>query len=328
MTPSSFIKEYKPSDFRVNYVQIKELGKGGQGTAYLFRNRSNGKEIVGKVITERRFQCLAHEFKIFKAMSPSNRIIDILGTIEHYPNHNETLLLLEYCDGGDLHKWKKMSSKNVLESEIRLIFEQLAEAIFFLHHKCPETIIHNDIKPLNILLKTNKSTGNMDVKLADFGISHKFKKYRPAIEEEKAGGTPGWFAPEFPRQSPASDVFGVGAIIYYLCTGQQAGIDHPGQKPPYLLDICDFRSKRLRNAMETCLEPRYTERISSTNLHRTLNCNGPLPKSSRSGNPPPSSMPAPPAPGFSNFNQPRGRDFSDLDDRIRRLRQGDPGTFF
>ncbi|MCX7935944.1 MAG: serine/threonine protein kinase, partial [Planctomycetota bacterium] len=77
-------------------------------------------------------------------------------------------------------------------------------------------IIHQDIKPDNILLATDGR-----VKLADLGLA-KIMRFGEEEAEKPALGTPQYVAPEVARRLPAdarSDIYSLGAAMFHLVTG-------------------------------------------------------------------------------------------------------------
>lgn len=76
------------------------------------------------------------------------------------------LIIMEYCEEGDLTYFLKKKQKNnelLEESLILNWFLQISTALMFIHNK---KILHRDLKTSNIFL-----TSNWTVKLGDFGIS-------------------------------------------------------------------------------------------------------------------------------------------------------------
>jgi serine/threonine protein kinase len=84
----------------------------------------------------------------------------------------------------------------------------------FLHSN---NIIHCDIKPDNILVKSS-SPGNFDIRIADFGLANVLL----TGVSYSVAGTPGYMPPEIlngKAHSFNADCFSVGSVIYFLATG-------------------------------------------------------------------------------------------------------------
>lgn len=66
----------------------------------------------------------------------------------------EFVILMEYCEGGELLKYVQNKGR-LQEEETKIIFSQIAEAVYYLHR---EKLIHRDMKLENILFanKENK----------------------------------------------------------------------------------------------------------------------------------------------------------------------------
>lgn len=64
---------------------------------------------------------------------------------------NMPILIMEYCEGGDLRRMLNFSrhSSGLPESEVRNILQSLKNAIFYLHSM---SITHRDIKPENVVI--------------------------------------------------------------------------------------------------------------------------------------------------------------------------------
>ena len=94
------------------------------------------------------------------------------------------------------------------------IFKQLLSALSYLHYT--KLIAHLDIKPDNVLLKSNETSFNTVVKLSDFSISRKFTNINTTADI--IGGTYIYEAPEIKTGNEASpfkcDVYSLGRTIY------------------------------------------------------------------------------------------------------------------
>lgn len=92
----------------------------------------------------------------------------------------------------------------------------MARAVHSLHQ---QNTCHLDLKPANVLIKSDGSAV-----LLDFGLScHAHYPDLLAEELRKAVGSPVWIAPEQVvgiRGDPRSDIFAIGVMLYELATGE------------------------------------------------------------------------------------------------------------
>lgn len=109
---------------------------------------------------------------------------------------------------------------------------KICTIIKYLHELPEHPIIYRDMKPGNIIID---DIG--EISLIDFGISRFFDRSKEHDTEYL--GTKGFASPEqygFKQSNELTDVFGIGAVLYFLLTGDDLG------KPPYRIN--GLRSKR------------------------------------------------------------------------------------
>lgn len=122
-------------------------------------------------------------------------------------------LVLPYCPAGSSEKLigQFQSDKDLW----KYIFE-VASGLAYLHEHTPQ-IIHQDIKPANVLIDDN---GNFAI--TDFGISAEMGG-QDIESEDETGGTFAYMAPERfldgTTPMPESDIWALGATLYELITG-------------------------------------------------------------------------------------------------------------
>ena len=108
-------------------------------------------------------------------------------------------LVLEYCDGGDLHREQNdQRGARFSIPQARYYFVQVIKGLAYLHSK---GIAHMDIKPANTLLKISPDGTGKVAKLADFGLS--IVAYEKAndgklypMRSKAAKGTMPYYSPE------------------------------------------------------------------------------------------------------------------------------------
>jgi tetratricopeptide (TPR) repeat protein len=204
-----------------SYELLEVIGRGGMGTVYKARHVVLDVADAVKVMSS---HCLRHP-------ALRRRFLDEMQTqvrLKH-PNivqvrdagefHDEPYFAMVYESGGDLARLIQEQGPPSPERAADLV-RQVAEAVAYAHaHE--KKIIHCDIKPHNILLSAEGTP-----KVTDFGLA--LLLARPEDGGPTAGepvGTPSYMPPEQARGrldevGPWSDVYGLGAVLYELLTGQ------------------------------------------------------------------------------------------------------------
>ncbi|KAI9317926.1 kinase-like domain-containing protein [Dichotomocladium elegans] len=117
--------------------------------------------------------------------------------------------------GGDGDLFKLISGTPLAEDEIRIIFDQIAHALAFLHD---QEITHRDLKLENVMVADRNK---LFVKLGDFGFSRFSSTNSPLTTR---CGTPFYCAPELlPADGPlgytkAVDIWALGVMLYSVFT--------------------------------------------------------------------------------------------------------------
>lgn len=239
---------------------ICELGRGGRSRVYLAEEQSTTREVALKVIPIESGDSVSQRESWLSEVRASARI-EHPNVVRLY-RVDETsdcfLLVFEYVKGGTLRDWL---DKPVSQIQIVHLVERLANAVNQIHER---GVLHLDLKPSNILMdvSTGSSWETVTPRIADFGISYAFRQIRiPAKREENVRGTPAFMAPEQllgddSLLSAASDVYGLGAILYCLLTG----------RPPVTVDTSD---KLIEQRFETEIaEPKTGDPTIDSELSR------------------------------------------------------------
>jgi serine/threonine protein kinase len=122
-------------------------------------------------------------------------------------------IVLEYVDGISLREALDQGTRFTPGVAVALML-QVLEALSCAHAL---GIIHQDIKPANILLLREGQ-----VKVADFGIA---RLRGDAAEDGTVLGTPSYMSPEQCQGKPLdhrTDLFSIGAVLYELLSGRRA----------------------------------------------------------------------------------------------------------
>ena len=142
---------------------------------------------------------------------------NIVAYKESFLEKGRIVIIMEYCEGGDLSKLIKKNSEIELhfsEPQAIIWFYQLAKALEVIHSL---NILHRDIKSSNIFLSKDGS-----LKLGDFGIS-KIMNNSCDVAHTLVG-TPLYMSPELCSNQPyasKSDIWALGCVFYEICALHQ-----------------------------------------------------------------------------------------------------------
>lgn len=196
------------------FTILKRIGTGARSTIYLASDEENGMQVALKrVIYEkpedsRIFEQVETEYKVARAVDhPYIRKCYDLRKVRSMFRVREMLLAMEYFDGTSLEDGPALSLGDVL-----LVFRMVATGLNVMHQ---HGFVHCDIKPNNILISKSGS-----IKIIDLGQSCKIGTVKSRIQ-----GTPDYIAPEQVKRkplSPKTDIFNLGATMYWALTGKHA----------------------------------------------------------------------------------------------------------
>lgn len=155
-------------------------------------------------------------------------------------------MVIEYVQGKDL---KTLFGQNpARESEVNNYTGQLLDTLEYLHNR---NIIHRDIKPRNVMISQNM------VKLIDFGGAK--MRFTSLTHKGSILYTPGYGAPEqqIGQSYFQSDIFGVGATMYFLLTGTDPCTPPPLSPQDLNSHINDTLNTIVRKATHIDFNRRY-----------------------------------------------------------------------
>src|SRR5437667_12899877 len=121
---------------------------------------------------------------------------------------------MKLIEGGKLEEVAKQEPM-----PIRRAVELIAKVARTVHYAHEHGILHRDIKPGNVLLDRNG-----EPHLTDFGLARLVETESTVTHTMEVLGTPSYMAPEQAvgnnaRVSSATDIYGLGAVLYQLLTG-------------------------------------------------------------------------------------------------------------
>ncbi|HLV99531.1 MAG TPA: SNF2-related protein [Ktedonobacterales bacterium] len=210
------------------YLVEQKLATGGQATLY----RVTDRRITGKTWALKAYrassgnQANAHEqwrSEIEVLRRRKHRSLPRLG--EHFEDGGFLYLVLEYLDGQTLESLIGGGTACASEKTVLSWVEDLADVLTCLHRPDADDVrfVYADLKPQNIMRTTDGR-----LYLIDFGSARLLQGGVRGVPSLRLG-TPGFAAPEQVRTvSESTDIFGLGATLISLLTGQTIDRFPPG----------------------------------------------------------------------------------------------------
>ena len=202
--------------------ELKELiGEGGMGVVYRAHQASLDRDVAVKLLAAGPWASKSFIERFRREAQNAARM-----------QHPNIVAIYEVGSAEELHFFSMRlirggSLADLLQREGALpalraaqLLRVIAEAVDYAHRL---GVLHLDLKPANVLLDDNGAPH-----VADFGLARRLEQGM-AADNNEVSGTPSYMAPEqatagAQKITPATDIWGLGAILYELATGH----------PPYL----------------------------------------------------------------------------------------------
>ena len=202
-----------------DYELLEEIGRGGQGVVFRARQKSLNRMVALKVIGLGQWATKAH-LKRFRLEAEAAASLDhpcIVPIYEVGERDGQCYFSMKFVEGGQLDEVVKHTPLS-----IRQAVELIAKVARTVHYAHQHGILHRDIKPGNILLDANGAPH-----LTDFGLARLVESESTVTRTLEVLGTPSYMAPEQAAGNnpttagltSATDVYGLGAVLYQLLTG-------------------------------------------------------------------------------------------------------------
>lgn len=277
------------------YMVGKVLGQGGFGITYIGCSFKTGKRVAIKEFfprhmvyrnTQQTVVSVSDEKELDAYKNGIEKFIDeakMLSALSEHPNitdvykcfieNNTAYYVMEYLDGEDLQHYFKRKGA-ISETEALRIMRSVCDALEYIHSR---NVFHRDISPDNIFRL--RSGG---IKLIDFGAARQkivgdsmmlsviLKHGYAPIEQYQANG----------NQGAWTDIYALGATIYYMITGKRVPDCMTRLREPDLPTAKELHILQpMWNILDKCLKPDPAERYQTAkelkdNINNVLHGSG------------------------------------------------------
>ena len=214
------------------YFHVKRIGRGGFGEVWQAIKLADGAAVAIKYLANATKDALTRFHRETLILYKTIKSPYIVQIKECNLQSNPPYIIMEYCEFGSLHSWVKD----------RKPWRDVASAL--LHAAHGVTAIHElkgfhrDIKPDNLLLKSNGQDG-LVIKVGDLGLARLPSDGHPM--STTAAGTEGYIAPELligKPMSQACDIYSLGITGIEFLTGTKSADElDKSDCPPSLKDL-------------------------------------------------------------------------------------------
>lgn len=251
--------------FHNRYKLISLLGEGASAQVWKAKDtKANDLLVALKIFSQNKeldsygLQNFEKEFTTVYNMRHSN----LLPPTGYDIFQGQPYLVMQYCENGSCNSMVgRMEEDDVIK-----LMHDVAAGLEYLHD---HNIIHQDIKPDNILLDDN-----CNFMVTDFGISVVSDR-SVADSAGTSGGTRAYMGPERFRGHTvaASDIWSLGATVVEMLTGNPPFGEHGGLLQAQGESLPEIESKlqpEVMSMIKACLEADPTKRIKANEIRQKI----------------------------------------------------------
>lgn len=232
---------------------LEELvGVGGMAAVYRASHR-NGARVAVKMLHAIIAESDELRRRFIGEGYAANRIAHPAVVSVHDDDMDEDgtpFLVMDFVEGQTLAD--KILTRRYNDDELLDTAEQVCSLLDAAHKA---GVVHRDLKPDNLLVEPDGR-----IRLLDFGIARLLEDGEESFHGTKTGiafGTPGFISPEQAlghrdKVGPHTDVFALGATLFYLATGEFL---HAAETPQELLILVATQPARLLREVAPHISP-------------------------------------------------------------------------
>lgn len=232
---------------RRKYTLLEKLGEGLSCVVYLAEHKQLhhlcAVKCISKEICDR--EAFDREAKLLSSLN--HFYFPVLYDCEE--DEHCWYLIQEYITGQSFRSLKTRQEK-ISQEELIKMADNLCQVIRWLHERKPYPVLYLDLKPEHIIMT------HEGVKLLDLGSA---VYLRGKQVSGNVSGTAGFASPEQLRGDnidERSDIYAIGAVLYWLMTGTVADYN---RKPEDVPGYCS----RFNGVIHRCLNPQADERYET-----------------------------------------------------------------
>lgn len=230
------------------YTIQSVIGTGGMGRVLKgidpFGRQVAIKEILPEFVNNAEYRKrIDSEIKVMQALNDPN----VVKVYRNFERDGRLYIVMELVDGINLEQYVMEKGVFTLDEAAKFMHKLLG-TMQYVHKK---KIIHRDIKPGNVMIRSNG-----EICVLDFGIAKDNSTEKDDDERTQIGtvlGTDGYMSPEQANGygvDRRTDIYSLGCVMFYILTGRHAYMTYANDSDRTAAEICskpfprlaDFRS--------------------------------------------------------------------------------------